>query len=156
MSNTGLTQEEIDACRESFLKFDVDRSGTIDQWELKGVLQQMGQHPSDEELFQMISEVDDNSSNSIDFSEFLQVIAKQKELAENSEESDVIDAWVAVGGDRPEDAATDPEGVVDTNKLVKIIKQDFGLPIDIEKLVREIDLDGSGEIDFHEFKQLLC
>ena len=27
-----LTQEEIDGCREAFLAFDKDRSGTIDVW----------------------------------------------------------------------------------------------------------------------------
>jgi calmodulin len=115
----------------------------------------MGQNPTDEEIFQMISEVDDNGSNSIEFSEFLQVIAKQKEKIENSEESDILDAWVAVGGDRPHDIGEEPTGIVDTNKLVKIVKNDFGLTIDIEKLVEEIDLDGSGTIDFEEFSKLL-
>ena len=30
------------------------------------------------------------------------------------------------------------------------------MTIDIEKLIQEIDEDGSGEIEFDEFKQLLC
>lgn len=30
-----LSQEEIDGCREAFLAFDKDRSGTIDVWELR-------------------------------------------------------------------------------------------------------------------------
>ena len=34
-----LTQEEIDGCRDAFLAFDKDRSGSIDVWELKQVLQ---------------------------------------------------------------------------------------------------------------------
>lgn len=34
-----LTQAEIDAARDSFLAFDKDRSGTIDMWELKQVLE---------------------------------------------------------------------------------------------------------------------
>ena len=57
-----LTQEEIDGCRDAFLAFDKDRSGTIDQWELRQVLEAMGQKPTDEELFQMISEVARNTS----------------------------------------------------------------------------------------------
>ena len=36
---TQLTQEEIDSCRDAFLQYDKDRSGTIDQWELKEVLE---------------------------------------------------------------------------------------------------------------------
>jgi Ca2+-binding EF-hand superfamily protein len=154
MSLSILTQEEIDACREAFLAFDKDHSGTIDHWELKCVLELMGQKPTEEEIFSMISEVDDNASNSIDFGEFLQVVATQKALSESGPDKDVVEAWVAVGGDKPEDGS-DPECFVDTNKLVKIIKQDFGLPIDIEKLLSDIDLDGSGTIDFEEFTTLL-
>ena len=30
------------------------------------------------------------------------------------------------------------------------------MTIDIEKLISEVDEDGSGEIEFDEFKQLLC
>ena len=104
-------KEEIDGCRDAFLAFDTDRSGTIDLWELRQVLEvafflmyhiifvalffvtifffnigkipllfvliffllslfcisvlAMGQKPTEEELFQMISEVDDNISGSI-------------------------------------------------------------------------------------------
>jgi EF-hand domain pair len=71
-----LTQEEIDGCRDAFLAFDKDRSGTIDVWELRQVLEAMGQKPTEEELFQMISEVDDNMSGSIDFAEFLKVLCR--------------------------------------------------------------------------------
>jgi calmodulin len=39
--------------------------------------------------------------------------------------------------------------------LIKIIKNDFGLTIDIEELINKIDTDGSGEIEFEEFKTLL-
>jgi calmodulin len=85
-----LTQEEIDGCRDAFLAFDKDRSGSIDVWELRQVLEAMGQKPTEEELFQMISEVDDNMSGAIDFGEFLKVIEKQKERASKfDDESDM-------------------------------------------------------------------
>lgn len=38
---------------------------------------------------------------------------------------------------------------------MKIIKVDFGLTINIEDLINKIDSDGSGEIEFPEFKALL-
>ena len=98
----------------------------------------------------MISEVDENMSGSIDFAEFLKVIENQKERAENfDDESDMVDAFVACGG------ANDKSGNVKRETLVRIIKQDFGLTIDIEDLINKIDSDGSGEIEFEEFKQLL-
>eukprot|EP00753_Platysulcus_tardus_P022733 PLAT9948.1.p2 GENE.PLAT9948.1~~PLAT9948.1.p2 ORF type:complete len:151 (+),score=87.13 PLAT9948.1:20-472(+) len=145
-----LSQEEIDACRDAFLAFDKDRSGTIDTWELRQVLEAMGQKPTEEEVFQMISEVDDNMSGSIDFGEFLQVIEKQKDRASKfDDESDIIDAFVACGG------IADKSGHVLRDTLVRIIKHDFGLTIDIEDLINKVDTDGSGEIEYEEFKELL-
>ena len=48
-----LSQEEINGCRQAFLAFDKDRSGTIDVWELRQVLEAMGQAPTEDELFRV-------------------------------------------------------------------------------------------------------
>jgi calmodulin len=110
----------------------------------------MGQKPTEEELFQMIAEVDENMSGSIDFSEFLNVIKLQKErAAQFDNETDMVDAYVACGGN------ADKSGHVERSTLVKIIKTDFGLTIDIEELIDQVDADGSGEIEFEEFVELL-
>lgn len=74
----GLPQAEIDGCREAFSKFDRDGSGTIDATELKATLQALGQNPTEEEVFLMIAEVDDDNSGEIEFAEFLRVIENQK------------------------------------------------------------------------------
>ena len=34
-----LSNEEIEACREAFARFDKDSSGAIDMWELRATLQ---------------------------------------------------------------------------------------------------------------------
>ena len=49
----------------------------------------------------------------------------------------------------------DKTGCVERATLVRIIKQDFGLTIDIEELIDAVDTDGSGEIEFSEFRDLL-
>ena len=48
-----------------------------------------------------------------------------------------------------------PTAAVKRDTLVKIIKEDFGLKIDIEKLISVVDEDMSGEIEYEEFKTLL-
>jgi hypothetical protein len=60
-----------------------------------------------------------------------------------------VDAFVACGGN------ADKSGHVERQTLVKIIKTDFGLQINIEELIDAIDADGSGEIEYGEFKELL-
>ena len=57
-----MTEEEIEACRLAFEKFDADGSGTIEANELKVTLQSMGQNPTDEEIFEMLSSVDEDGS----------------------------------------------------------------------------------------------
>merc|ERR1712224_782735 len=107
-----LTQDEIDKCREAFSRFDKDGSGTIDASELKQTLIAIGQNPSDEEVFTMISQVDDDGSGCIELSEFLKVCEKQKQIQDEADdETDLIDAFVARGGN------ADKSGRVEAEKL---------------------------------------
>ena len=109
----------------------------------------MGQDLEDEEIFDLIATVDADGSGQIDFPEFLTVILNQKAAtADQDDESDTVDAFIALGGN------DDKTGQVSTDKLRGIIK-DFGLTIDIERLIRETDLDHSGFIDYDEFKTMM-
>ena len=63
------------------------------------------------------------------------------------DETDVHAAWVAMGGE------SDKSGEVDVEKLRRTIKA-FELTIDIDKLIVETDTDGSGFIDYEEFKAM--
>ena len=112
---TGLTQEEVDSCREAFNRFDVDRSGTIDATELKQVLTEMGQEPTEEELYQMIAECDADCSGDIDFCEFIDMIERQAARAELwNDEHDALDAFAACGGN------SDGTGFVKRERLIDI------------------------------------
>eukprot|EP00924_Labyrinthula_sp_SR-Ha-C_P012823 maker-scaffold_12-snap-gene-0.55-mRNA-1 protein AED:0.19 eAED:0.19 QI:0/0/0/1/1/1/2/0/151 len=136
-----LSKEEIEKCRDTFIQFDEDESGTIDMWELEKVFKSMGQDLSEEELMTFISQVDNDNSNSIDFGEFLIMMAKQKlEKDEGRFEQDLKDAWAAVGGNK------DLTGHLDTQKLVQILNVDFGLSIDVNSLVRKVDASGDGQV----------
>ena len=63
-----------------------------------------------------------------------------------TDEAELLQAYVAMGGE------ADGGGCVDADKLISTIKNEFQMTIDIEKLIEEIDEDGSGEIEFDEFK----
>jgi calmodulin len=60
-----------------------------------------------------------------------------------------VDAFVAMGGN------PDKTGNVEATKLIQIIKSDFKMTIDIERLINEMDRDKSGQISYQEFKNLL-
>ena len=56
---------------------------------------------------------------------------------------------MSLGGDQ------DGSGHVNAQRLIDIVKKDFQMTIDIEELIREIDEDGSGKIEYEEFMALL-
>ena len=68
-----------------------------------------------------------------------------------------MDAFVAMGGNEDKSGKVYITHIfkVDADKLIDIIKNEFELTIDIENLIKEIDEDGSGEIEYDEFKALL-
>ncbi|CAG9331244.1 unnamed protein product [Blepharisma stoltei] len=145
----GLTEEQITHCKSIFSQFDKDGTGRIDRFELRVVLEQMGQKPSEEELFAMINEVDDGNTGKIEFYEFLKVYEQHQNSEVNRDEQDMIDAFVAMGGN------PDTTGSIDTDKLINVIRQQFEMTIDIERLIEDIDEDQSHTIEYAEFKRLL-
>ena len=69
-------------------------------------------------------------------------------LPPSPRQSDTVDAFIALGG------SADKTGNVSADKLRTIIK-DFGLTIDIDRLIREVDTDHSGLIDYQEFAVMM-
>ena len=144
-----LSQQEIEKAHDAFEKFDVDHSGCNDAWELKEAMKSLGQNPTDEEVFGLLAQVNTDGSGNIDFQEFLQVIEKQRDSqGDTGEDWDMVSAFVALGGN------ADKSGEIDIDKLRDMINK-FELTIDIEGLIEETDKDGSGLIDYGEFKAML-
>ena len=54
---------------------------------------------------------------------------REMERIKGSDETELLDAFVAMGGE------ADGEGSIDAAKLIETIKGDFDMTIDIEKLI---------------------
>ena len=97
----------------------------------------------------MIAEASPENTGQITYAQFRHVIAEQKKFQGASNEEDTLDAFVAMGGE------PDGGGSINAERLIKIIKDEFQMTIDIEKLIQDIDEDGSGLIEYDEFMNLL-
>ena len=86
----------------------------------------------------MIAEASPDNTGQISKDQFKKVIAEQKKFQGASNEEDTLDAYVALGGE------PNKEGFIDAAELIRIIKHEFEMTIDIEKLIEDIDEDGSG------------
>ncbi|KAG2425323.1 hypothetical protein HXX76_013738 [Chlamydomonas incerta] len=129
--------------------FDKDGSGTIDTKELRTALSALGQNPSEEDMFVMISQVDQDGSRCIEFKEFVRVIQINKQMsAKDADEVDTLDAFVALGGN------LDKTGRISIDKL-RAICEEFELTVNVDRLVKDADRDLNGFLSYDEFRALL-
>ena len=149
MDSEATERKEQDQIWEAFMAFDYDQQGAIGVNELKKALERVGEVVSDDQVYWMIAMADHENKGSINFAQFKMIIEEKRENERGSTEEDLLDAFVAMGGQ------PDGDGAINADKLIETIKNEFEMTIDIEKLIEEIDEDGSGQIEFDEFTALL-
>lgn len=82
-----LTEEQIAEFKEAFSLFDKDGDGTITTKELGTVMRSLGQNPTEAELQGMINEVDADGNGTIDFPEFLSLMARKMKDSDSHREN---------------------------------------------------------------------
>jgi calmodulin len=81
-----LTEEQIAEFKEAFSLFDKDGDGTITTKELGTAMRSLGQNPTEAELQDMVNEVDADGNGTIDFLEFLTMMARKMKDTDSEEE----------------------------------------------------------------------
>ncbi|XP_052276028.1 calmodulin-A-like [Dreissena polymorpha] len=138
-----LTEEQVQDFREAFGLFDREGKGSINVDDLKTVLRSLGKNPSDEELHDMIREVDDDESGTIEFPEFLTMMIRKVKAPDSQEE--LINAF------RVFDHANN--GFISIHHLRHVLT-DLGEKLnatEISELCRVADPKGNGQVNYVEF-----
>uniref|UniRef100_A0A8C6YTI8 Troponin C, slow skeletal and cardiac muscles n=1 Tax=Nothoprocta perdicaria TaxID=30464 RepID=A0A8C6YTI8_NOTPE len=124
--------------------------GCISTKELGKVMRMLGQNPTPEELQEMIDEVDEDGSGTVDFDEFLVMMVRcMKDDSKGRTEEELSDLF------RMFDKNAD--GYIDLEEL-KIMLQATGETItedDIEELMKDGDKNNDGKIDYDEFLEFM-
>lgn len=84
--NYGLSDEQKSQFKQAFNLFDTDKDGSITAEELGTVMRSLGQDPTEQEIQDMIDEVDEDGDGTIDFEEFLGMMAKKLKSSDSPEE----------------------------------------------------------------------
>ncbi len=92
MNEEYLSSEQVDEFKQAFSLFDKDGDGTITIKELGIVMRSLGQNPTEVELQRMINEADEDGSGTIDFEEFVQMMARR--LKENDTDEDIRESYM--------------------------------------------------------------
>ena len=142
-----LTSEQILEFREAFQAFDKDGNGSITTKELGTVMRSLGQNLSETEIREIIDEVDEDKNGTIDFQEFLSLMARKMKILDKEDE--LIDAFKKLD--------LDGTGKISKYQLRYIIlSTESGFTgDDIEELLKIAEIDEDGNIDLHDFIKIL-
>lgn len=142
-----LTPEKVNEFKEAFEIFDKDKDGYITLKELGDIMQNLGQCPTEAELQDMISEVDKDKNGTLDFTEFLGLMARKMRDTDNNEE--IIEAFKVFD--------KDGNGLLSPNELLDVMTS-LGEKVTLEEvteMVKEADYDGDGQINYEEFVRMI-
>ncbi|EGX51863.1 hypothetical protein AOL_s00043g597 [Orbilia oligospora ATCC 24927] len=142
-----LTEEQVSEFKEAFSLFDKDGDGQITTKELGTVMRSLGQNPSESELQDMINEVDADNNGTIDFPEFLTMMARK--MKDTDSEEEIREAFKVFDRDN--------NGYISAAELRHVMTS-IGEKLtdaEVDEMIREADQDGDGRIDYNEFVQLM-
>ena len=139
-----LTKDQKEELKEAFSVFDIDGDGNIAAEELKVVLEAIGRKVTLEDVKVMILKVDDDGTGTIEYPEFLQLMAEEMESQKMDEE--LIEAFKRFGPSNEEEGMT-------MKQLGDTLKEEGEAlePDELKILFEETDTDGDGVIGMSDF-----
>ncbi|KAK0148937.1 Calmodulin [Merluccius polli] len=138
-----LTEEQIAEFKEAFSLFDKDGDGTITTKELGTVMRSLGQNPTEAELQDMINEVDADGNGTIDFPEFLTMMARK--MKDTDSEEEIREAFRVFDKDGNGYISAAELRHVMTNLGEKLTDEE------VDEMIREADIDGDGQVNYEDY-----
>ncbi|RXM94687.1 Calmodulin [Acipenser ruthenus] len=126
--------------KEAFSLFDKDGDGTITTKELGTVMRSLGQNPTEAELQDMINEVDADGNGTIDFPEFLTMMARK--MKDTDSEEEIREAFRVFDKDGNGYISAAELRHVMTNLGEKLTDEE------VDEMIREADIDGDGQVNY--------
>ena len=140
-----ISEEKLAELRDAFQVFDQDNDGIITIIELGNILRKFVTI-TQQNLKDMISDIDLDGSESINFKEFLDLMCT---ITKEDKEEEMLDLFRIY--DR------NSKGYI-TREDLKIIMGHLEEKImdeELDELMKDYDLEGNGQLNFEEFKDLM-
>ncbi|EMP39433.1 Calmodulin, striated muscle [Chelonia mydas] len=143
-----LAEEQIAEFKEAFSLFDKDGDGSITTGELGNVMQSLGQNPTEAELQDMIGELDTDGSGTVDFPEFLSLMARK--MRDMDSEEEIREAFRVFDEDGIRYISAAELRHVMTNLGEKLTDEE------VDEMIKEADADGNGQVNYEEFVRMMA
>ncbi|XP_056657186.1 calcium-binding protein 4 [Monodelphis domestica] len=147
-----LAPEELDELLEAFNEFDTDRDGYLGYRELGACMRTLGYMPTEMELIEISQHVKMRMGGCVDFEEFVEMMGP-KLREETAHMLGIRELRIAF---REFDA--DRDGRITVAELRAAAPSLLGEPLvgpELDEILREVDLNGDGHVDFDEFVMML-
>jgi len=141
-----LTPEQIEKYKGAFNLFDKDGDGTIKSKEVGTVMRALGLNPTESEVLDLVSEVDDGNGL-IDFPEFLVIMARKSD--DNDAETELLESFKNFDKDGSRKISMEVFRNVVMNMGEKINEDE------LNEFIQAVDLDPYGDIDYEELVKLI-
>merc|ERR1711907_858461 len=150
---TELSEESLKDLKEMFMGLDKDNDGTLTVDEMKKGMIKAGIKEIPDNLMEIMKEVDSDGSGVIDYTEFLAATLSRRQYMQ---EDIVWSAFRVFDLDGDGQITREELAQVLSGDRVKDVEEALQLNKDeIERIIKEVDEDGDGQISFQEFFNMM-
>ncbi|KAF7657114.1 hypothetical protein LDENG_00031980 [Lucifuga dentata] len=145
-----LAQAELDELAEAFKEFDYDQDGYLNYKDVAECMRTMGYMPTEMELLEIVQQIKMRMGGLMDLDDFIELMGPRMmgETADMLGLKELQSAFVQF----------DLDGDGKINQMKEAVKTLLGEKLkkgELEEILKELDVNADGNIDFEEFVMML-
>ncbi|XP_056431367.1 calcium-binding protein 2 [Gadus chalcogrammus] len=147
-----LAQAELDELADAFKEFDYDQDGYLNYKDVAECMRTMGYMPTEMELLEIVQQIKMRMGGLMDFEDFTELMGPRMmgETADMLGLKELQSAFVQFD--------LDGDGKINQEEMKEAVKTLLGEKLkkgELEEILKELDINADGDIDFEEFVMML-